>query len=156
MLFKVCVSLFVFWMICPLMYYCHFPFFFGAVFHLCIGMLLWWVRICLQLLHLPGLITWSLYSVLLVFYTNLYSKVYFCFTWVLLLQLSFDLHLHGIPFSIHTDFQSEFVPTFEVDLLKTAYIKFSWFYPFSQSEWSIWLEHLIHLCLEHLIHLCLK
>ena len=32
MLFKVCVSLFVFWMICPLMCYCHFPFsYFGCI-----------------------------------------------------------------------------------------------------------------------------
>ena len=59
-----------------------------------------WMHMYLQSLYLLlGLILWSLGNVS-VSHNVLYFKVLFCLIWILLLQLSFDFHLHGIFFPI--------------------------------------------------------
>ena len=64
----------------------------------CFEVLLCWVPIYLQLLHLLELILCSLCNVSLLLWPLFERLVYLI--QVLLPQLSFDLHLHGIPFSI--------------------------------------------------------
>ena len=67
------------------------------VFALYVGVLLCWAHIYLKLLYLLGLIFDHYVVSFFVSCSSLYCKVY-CI-WVLLLQLSFDFHLHGVSFS---------------------------------------------------------
>ena len=77
-----------------------------------------WVHTYLQLLYLLlGLALWSLYSVLLCLLL-VFIKVYFVWFKYLLLQLSFNFHLHGIPLSL--PFQSVCNSIPEVGLWYTA------------------------------------
>lgn len=81
-------------------YYCvavNFPLCLLA-FALCIEKLLFLVHCYLQLLYLLGLVPWSL-CIVFISCSILYFKVLVCLIWKLLLWLSFDFHLHRIPYS---------------------------------------------------------
>ena len=136
--------LFSVWMVCPLvkvgcqspllwLCYCRFPLLWLLAYALCIEVLLCSVHRYLQLLYLLlGLISWYYVVSFLVSCNSLYFKVYFlwyeyCYSNFLLISICMEC-LFPCP-----HFHSVCVPRSEVGLLKTAYIRVLFMYPFSQS-----------------------
>ena len=144
MLFKVCVSLFVFWMICPLMYYCHFPFFFwlyvlGCFYGGCVYVynyyifFLGWSLDHYIVSFLSFILVFILKSILFHMSFATATFLWFTFAW------DPFFHPYRLSFWICPYIWSGSLK----DNIHTGLVVLS-----IQPVCVFWLEHLIHLCLK--------